>query len=110
MGLVKSFVPKFVGPFQITKIMGDLNYQIESPNLRTQIVHYNRLSKFNIRINKEFCSNQVISPEQDPLNSEEQATANLVENQVISFISLYDISKLKKHSNCKQLRSKRKSD
>ena len=46
VGASKAFEPKFVGPYKIVKVLGDLNYLLESPNLPQEIVHYNRLSRF----------------------------------------------------------------
>ena len=49
IGHTKAFEPKFLGPYTITKLLGDLNYQLESPNLPKQVVHYNRMLKFHVR-------------------------------------------------------------
>ena len=49
IGQSKAFEPKFVGPYKIAKKLGDLNYLIQSPTLRPEIVHYNRLSHYRIR-------------------------------------------------------------
>lgn len=46
VGSSKAFEPKFIGPYKIAKILGDLNYLLESPCLPQEIVHYNRLSRF----------------------------------------------------------------
>ena len=48
-GHSKAFEPKYLGPFEITKLLGELNYQLESPNLQMQIVHYNRMSRYHQR-------------------------------------------------------------
>ncbi len=48
VGEVRSFVPKFTGPFQIKRLVNEANYEIV--NLGTgvsSIVHYNRLVKFH---------------------------------------------------------------
>jgi len=45
----KAFEPKFLGPYKITKILGELNYQLESSTLPRQIVHYNRMTHFHVR-------------------------------------------------------------
>ena len=50
----KAFEPKFLGPYKITKILGELNYQLESTILPPQIVHYNRMTHFHVR--SEFIS------------------------------------------------------
>ena len=49
VGYSKAFEHKFLGPYRVTKILGDLNYQLEAENLATQIVHYNRMLHFNER-------------------------------------------------------------
>ena len=37
VGYSKAFEHKFLGPYRVTKILGDLNYQLEAENLATQI-------------------------------------------------------------------------
>ena len=49
VGYSKAFEHKFLGPYRVTKILGDLNYQLVAENLATQIVHYNRMLHFNVR-------------------------------------------------------------
>ena len=49
VGLSKAFEPKFIGPFTITKKLGDLNYQLEAPNIKSEIFHYNRLLPYYTR-------------------------------------------------------------
>ena len=48
-GLSKAFTPKFIGPYKIVKRVGDLNYVLEAPNLKSEFVHYNRLYRYNVR-------------------------------------------------------------
>lgn len=98
VGLVKSFMPKFIGPFQITRILGDLNYQLESANLKTQIVHYNKLSKFNNRINDVLTP---LEPSSEPnivaeVTVQEDATLDLIQNQLVAFQAARIISKRRK--------------
>ena len=49
VGSVAAFVPKFIGPYTITSFDGELVYTLESPVLRTEKVHYNRLSRYCMR-------------------------------------------------------------
>lgn len=50
VGHVKSFEPKFIGPFVIRRKINQVNYEITSlVNSKTQIVHYNRMIKYNSR-------------------------------------------------------------
>ena len=49
VGHSKAFEPKFLGPYKITKLIGELNYQLESPNLPSEMVHYNRMHHFTAR-------------------------------------------------------------
>ena len=49
VGKVKSFEPKFLGPYKITRKITALDYQLKAPNLKTEIVHYNRMHRYTIR-------------------------------------------------------------
>jgi hypothetical protein len=51
LGKNKSYEPKHLGPYTITKQLGDLTYRLESPKLRPETVHYNRLHRYNSRAN-----------------------------------------------------------
>ncbi len=46
-GLSKAFEPKFLSPYE--KLEGDLNFQLEAPNLQSEMVHYNRMLHFHSR-------------------------------------------------------------
>ncbi len=48
-GKSKAFEAKFLGPFKIIKQTGDLNYKLLAADGSTQVVHYNRMSHFNLR-------------------------------------------------------------
>ena len=48
LGFAKAFEPKFLGPYRIVKLVGDLNYQLEGENL-IQMVHYNRMLHYKVR-------------------------------------------------------------
>lgn len=48
-GMSKAFTPKFLGPYTITNKLGDLNYRISAPDLKTEVVHYNRLKHYKTR-------------------------------------------------------------
>ncbi len=48
-GHSKSFEQKFIGPYTITRLLGEVNYEIHSPQLGTERVHYNRLKQFHVR-------------------------------------------------------------
>jgi len=39
----KSLEPKFLGPFKILRILGDLNYELVNENGKLEKVHYNRM-------------------------------------------------------------------
>jgi hypothetical protein len=49
IGKVKSFEQKFLGPYMITRQVTALDYQLEAPNLKTEIVHYNRMHRYTVR-------------------------------------------------------------
>ena len=49
VGLSKAFEPKFLGPYTITERIGDLNYRLQSPMLRDELVHYNRMLPYHTR-------------------------------------------------------------
>lgn len=51
IGLSSCFEPKFLRPFRICEVKGDLNFRLDgsSSNLRDELVHYNRLSKYTER-------------------------------------------------------------
>ena len=49
IGLSKSFEPKFAGPYSIGERVNDLTYKLQSPVLRPEVVHYNRMLKFHLR-------------------------------------------------------------
>jgi len=44
-GLTKKFHFPWTGPFQITKKISDLNFEIADQNSKKQVVHVNRLKK-----------------------------------------------------------------
>jgi hypothetical protein len=46
VGYSTEFEKKFLGPYRIVKILGDLNYKLEAPKLAPQIVHYNIRNEF----------------------------------------------------------------
>jgi hypothetical protein len=50
-GKVGAFDNKFYGPYRITRILGDLTYEVMGHNnrLRTIRVHYNKLSRYEER-------------------------------------------------------------
>lgn len=49
-GKSKAFEAKFLGPFKIIiKQTGDLNYKLLAADGSTQVVHFNRMSHFNLR-------------------------------------------------------------
>lgn len=48
-GSSKAFEPKFLGPYMVTAFLGDLNYRLESPNLKPEVVHYNRMLHYRAR-------------------------------------------------------------
>ena len=54
VGICKAFEPKFLGPYKIVKLLGDLNYELEAPNMKTEIVHYNCMQHFHVR--DQFCA------------------------------------------------------
>ncbi|CAF1030452.1 unnamed protein product [Brachionus calyciflorus] len=50
VGQVKSFEPKFNGPYVIKKVISDFNFEILNPqDDKTLVVHYDRLIKYNMR-------------------------------------------------------------
>lgn len=48
-GFSKAFEEKFHGPYVISDLCGDLNYRLTAPDRKTIVVHYNRMSHFNVR-------------------------------------------------------------
>jgi hypothetical protein len=49
VGHNKSFEPKSLGPFTVSRRLGDLTYELISPTSKPQSVHYNRLHHYNTR-------------------------------------------------------------
>lgn len=49
IGKTRSFEPKRIGPYLISKKVGDLNYELKSPFRKSNLVHYNRLNEYKIR-------------------------------------------------------------
>lgn len=50
VGHVRSFEPKYMGPFVIKKKINECNYEIvNTENQKIQIVHYDRMVKYNMR-------------------------------------------------------------
>ena len=66
-GYSAAFEPKFLGPYRVVKLLGDLNYQLEAENLPKQIVHYNRMLHFNTR--HEFLVQQPIHNKSLPITA-----------------------------------------
>ena len=56
-GSCGAFEPKFLGPYRISRVLGDLNYHLEAPNLKPEMVHYNRMSHYHTR-NEQVLPNQ----------------------------------------------------
>ena len=48
-GLSKGFLKKYLGPFRIKKIVSDVTFILESIEGKEEIVHYNRLTRYNVR-------------------------------------------------------------
>ncbi|RNA39312.1 hypothetical protein BpHYR1_031006 [Brachionus plicatilis] len=47
VGQVRSFVPKFLGPFKVTSILSDVNFEVRDVKTdKKQIVHYNRMTRY----------------------------------------------------------------
>jgi len=95
-GKSKAFEPKFLGPFKITEICGDLNYRL-SRHGTSQVVHYNRMYHFKIRegICLSFDNNQSTadkspSTQQAPLRSSDRLKS--VKRFVYSYSSDDDYS------------------
>lgn len=58
VGQVKSFEPKFNGPYVVKKIISDFNFEILDPqDGKTLVVHYDRLIKYNMRKNTNVAVN-----------------------------------------------------
>ena len=91
-GRVSAFEPKFLGPYTITKILGDLNYQLEAPNRKTEIVHYNRMSYYYNRIiyreNNESNSNEVNKEYNEVYFTEENESSEILQSSNINIINL----------------------
>jgi hypothetical protein len=49
-GLTKKFQFPWSGPFEITRMISDLNYEVADQNVKRQIVHVNRLKELTISI------------------------------------------------------------
>ena len=47
---VRSFEPKYIGPFEVVRLIGDTNYElIDRKTGKTIVVHYNRIAKYTVR-------------------------------------------------------------
>jgi len=62
VGFSKAFEPKFLGPYRIVKLVGELNYQLEGENLAPQMVHYNRMLHYNVRTELMIDQKPVLKP------------------------------------------------
>jgi hypothetical protein len=50
VGQVRSFEPKYVGPYRVIRKVGDVDYEIEIvENGKTLVVHYNRMFEYTAR-------------------------------------------------------------
>lgn len=50
VGQVRSFEPKYIGPFEVIRLIGDTNYELIDPKTgKTIVVHYNRMAKYTAR-------------------------------------------------------------
>lgn len=90
---------KFLGPFTITKVPGDLNYQLEAPGLRTEKVHYNRLLYFHSRETHPISEESIRAPIMDKTNLNEPENdprpPKLIFYQIIFIIFLLHPSNLR---------------
>ncbi len=79
--LSKAFEPKFVGPYTIVKKLNDLNYLLEAPGLKSEIVHYNRLYKYAMRPEslKQSSSIESFSSEQETQFEQESNNQTFIE-------------------------------
>jgi len=59
-GISKSFLPKFNGPYIITKQPRELTYVLQAPNRKDEVVHFNKLHKYKLR--KQSVDNLVDEP------------------------------------------------
>ncbi len=74
-GHSKAFEPKFLGPYLVTELLGDLNYRLEGDNMRQFVVHYNRMSHFQVREGSTRLSTQLVS-KTAPVNARQAASVN----------------------------------
>ena len=70
-GACKSFLEKFEGPFRVIEIYNGIDYKLSAEGRNDQVVHYNRLRKFESR------------PQhlKKPVPSEHQRQANIVNEE-----------------------------
>lgn len=55
VGHVRSFEPKYIGPYEIIRQVNDTNYEIIDPKTgKTSVVHYNRMFKYKVREHENF--------------------------------------------------------
>ena len=96
IGHSKAFEPKFLGPYKITKILGELNYRLESPTLPVQIVHYNRMNHFHVRT--EFINEPITQSNVRILNNQPKSTlaAYIKPNIDLSNMSIIQNQNLKR--------------
>jgi hypothetical protein len=48
-GHSKAFEPKFLGPYTIVQRQNEFNYLLSAPNVKNELVHFNRMSHYNER-------------------------------------------------------------
>ncbi|RNA17155.1 hypothetical protein BpHYR1_004123 [Brachionus plicatilis] len=58
VGQVRSFVPKFMGPFKVTSILSDVNFEVRDVKTgKKQIVHYNWMTRYVSRDHAKMMEN-----------------------------------------------------
>ncbi|CAF0947830.1 unnamed protein product [Brachionus calyciflorus] len=84
-GQVRSFEPKFIGPYKILEQVTDVNFKIVDVNNQksTLVVHYNRMRKYNERKPEEMSNNTLVTLNKPLINVspiDEEADIN---NQIL---------------------------
>jgi hypothetical protein len=54
IGKVSAFEKKFIGPYKVSRVFNDLNYELLANGFKPEIVHYNRMYYYSMRDGEEF--------------------------------------------------------
>ena len=88
-GKSAAFEPKFLGPYVITRTIGDSNFKLEADNREPEIVHYNRMSPYNVRVTNVSNGTECLNNIEETVNkAEENDSSELIDGSNINLLNL----------------------